>query len=386
MSSFDLRAINLMTGVMCVVLGIVILGVRHNFPGTLKGLGLWGLAPLLGMLATLFFGLDGLLPDGMAIIGGNAFALGSCGLLYFGSQRFFEQKVTWRFWGGLGIVSLTGLAFFLLAQPDYRIRVAIFAGTVGLLFAAHTRLLLRHGRGYAARFTMVVMAVQTIIVVVRLLAIYWVDRADASHFTATPIHTLYLASFSFMVLLFLVGAQLMASERIRTEFEHLATYDSLTGALNRRVLQLAGEQELLRWQRYGQSFAVLLLDIDHFKQINDLYGHMVGDQVLKRFVATLRHPLRKSDLVGRYGGEEFVVLLPVTDLTTALVLGERVRAAVEATPAGLLGPACTTSVGVSCVEAGDTSFDALIARADQALYKAKAEGRNRALMLQQETA
>jgi diguanylate cyclase (GGDEF)-like protein len=184
-----------------------------------------------------------------------------------------------------------------------------------------------------------------------------------------------------MVLLFLLGVLLMASERVRAEFEHMATFDSLTGALNRRVLQLAGEQELLRWQRHEHPFAVLMLDIDHFKQINDRHGHLVGDQVLKRLASTLRQPLRKTDLLARYGGEEFLVLLPVTDGATALDLGERVRAAAQTMVTDTAGCSCTVSVGVSAVSKADTTFDQLLARADMALYQAKHAGRNRVVMV-----
>lgn len=380
MSGIDLRSINLMTGIMCVVMGTVILGMRHNFPATIKGLGLWGLGPLLGMLAALFYGMDGLLPPGLATMGGNALAISSSALMYFGSQRFFEQTVRWQRWAALGAVSLGLLTYFVLVQPDYRMRVAVFTGTLAILFAAHTRLLLRHGRGFAARFATVIAGLQTLVFSIRLVAAYWVDSADADRFTASPIHTAYFISFSFMVLLFLVGVLLMASERVRAEFEHLATYDSLTGALNRRVIQLAGEQELLRWKRYGQSFAALMLDIDHFKQINDQHGHQIGDQVLQQLVATVRKPLRRTDLLGRYGGEEFLILLPVTDAATAFALGERIRTAVETTPIGPAHQACTISIGVACVRDGDASFDALVSRADLAVYQAKALGRNRVVM------
>lgn len=380
MSGIDLRSINLMTGIMCVAMGIVILGMRHNFPSTIKGLGLWGLGPLLGMLAAVFYGMEGPLPASVATIGGNALALSSSGLMYFGSQRFYDQQLRWKRWAGLGAVSLLGLSYFVLLQPDYRVRVAIFAGTLTVLFAAHTRLLVQQGRGFAARFTATVMGLQTLVFAIRLLAVYWVDAADATRFSTSPIHSAYFISFSFMVLLFLVGVLLMASERVRAEFEHLATYDSLTGALNRRVVRLAGEQELLRWQRYGQAFAVMILDIDHFKQINDQHGHLVGDRVLQQVVAAVRKPLRKTDLLGRYGGEEFLILLPVTDGETALALGERIRSAVETTPVGPQHQVSTISIGVTSVMAGDASFDALISRADLAVYQAKALGRNRVVV------
>lgn len=381
MTDIDLRSINLMTGIMCVVMGVVILGVRHNFPGQLKGLGLWGMGPLLGTLTAFLYGLDGIRPAGWATVLANGLALAASGLMYFGTRRFYEQPIPWKAWATLGLAAWAGLAFFALVQPDYRVRVAIFTGSLTLLFAAHTRLLLRHGQGFAARFTTVVVALETVIFAARCVAVYWIDGADDNRFTANLIHTAYFISFSFMVLLFLVGVLLMASERVRAEFEELATFDGLTGALNRRVLQLAGEQELLRWQRYGEPFAVLLLDIDHFKSINDRHGHQMGDQVLQQVVQAVRTPLRKTDLLGRYGGEEFVILLPVTDAETALALGERVRAAVQDMPLVQPGGArTTTSVGVSCVRAGDESFDALILRADQALYRAKTAGRNRVVM------
>lgn len=382
MSSIDLRSINLMTGIMCVAMGIVILGMQRNFPRTIKGLGLWGLGPLLGMLAALFYGLEGTLPPSVATIGGNALALTSSGLMYFGTQRFYEQQVRWKLWASLGGISLIGLSYFVLFQPDYRMRVAIFAGALTILFVAHTRLLVQNGSGFAARFTATVMGLQTLVFATRLAAVYWVDTADATRFSPSPIHSAYFISFSFMVLLFLVGVLLMASERVRAEFEHLATYDALTKALNRRVIRLAGEQELLRWQRYGHPFAVMVLDIDHFKQINDQHGHLVGDQVLQQVVAAVRKPLRKTDLLGRYGGEEFLILLAVTDGDTAHELAERIRGAVESTPMGSDQLRRTISIGVTSVRDGDDSFDDLIARADIAVYRAKAMGRNRVVMFE----
>ncbi|MFC7409828.1 GGDEF domain-containing protein [Hydrogenophaga atypica] len=385
MSGIDLRTINLVTGLMCVVMGTVILGMRRNFPSSIQGLGLWGLGALLGMLASAFYGAERLMPPSLAAIGGNALALTACGLMYFGTQRFYAQQVHWQRWAGVGAISLCGLTYFAVVHPDYQMRVALFTATLAGLFAAHARLLWRQGRGFAARFTLVVMGLQTLIFVARCVAAFWLDQASTHRFAASTIHNAYFVSFSFMVLLFLVGVLLMASERVRAEFEHMATFDSLTGALNRRVLLLAGDQELLRWQRHAHPFAVLLIDIDHFKQINDQHGHLVGDQVLKRLAAALRQPLRKTDLLARYGGEEFLVLLPVTDEATARELGERVRAAVQAMPSDPPGCPCTISVGVSGVHEGDTTFDQLVARADLALYQAKNAGRNRVVMMDNPT-
>lgn len=381
MSGIDLRTINFMTGLMCVVMGIVILGMRHNFPSAIKGMGLWGLGALLGMLAAVFYGSERLMPPGFATICGNGLALTSSALMYFGTQHFYDQRISWRRWAGLGAISLAGLAFFTLFRPDYQVRVAIFTATLTVLFAAHTRILLRQGQGFAAKFTLIVMGLQTIIFAARFVSAFWLDDPHAHRFTTSVIHNAYFISFSFMVLLFLLGVLLMASERVRAEFEHMATFDSLTGALNRRVLQLAGEQELLRWQRHEHPFAVLMLDIDHFKQINDRHGHLVGDQVLKRLASTLRQPLRKTDLLARYGGEEFLVLLPVTDGATALDLGERVRAAAQTMVTDTAGCSCTVSVGVSAVSKADTTFEQLLARADMALYQAKHAGRNRVVMV-----
>ena len=126
--------------------------------------------------------------------------------------------------------------------------------------------------------------------------------------------------------------------------------------------------------------ALLVVDLDHFKRVNDTYGHPAGDAVLKALASILTQGVRESDIICRYGGEEFLILLPVTDAAAALALAERVRASVDAVPDTPERPACTTSIGVACVQAGDTSFDALIGRADAALYRAKAGGRNRVEM------
>jgi diguanylate cyclase (GGDEF)-like protein len=262
-------------------------------------------------------------------------------------------------------------------QPDYRLRLAMFASMLALLLLAHMRLLLRQGHGFAARFTAGVLVLQALVLVLRAVSTFWLDSPDTYRFAPSPVQSVYIASYSFSVLLVSVGVLLMASERLRTEFEHLANHDSLTGAWTRHVVLQAGTEEFGRWQRYGHGFALLMMDVDHFKHINDEHGHACGDRVLAQVVASLSQELRAVDRLGRYGGEEFLVLLPETTMDEARLAAERMRLAVAQRPAVQGLPDCAISIGVASVQPGDTGLEAVLARADVALYRAKRLGRNR---------
>ncbi len=163
------------------------------------------------------------------------------------------------------------------------------------------------------------------------------------------------------------------------ELERLATTDSLTGLANRRRLFDCLEQEVYRAQRYGTALSLVMFDIDHFKRINDSWGHATGDWVLCRIARETHQLLRKTDQAGRYGGEEFVVLLPETDLSEALLLAQRLSRRISdtvITPEHDAPMPVTVSVGVAAL-ASDETGEELIHRADQALYRAKQNGRNR---------
>jgi diguanylate cyclase (GGDEF)-like protein len=155
-----------------------------------------------------------------------------------------------------------------------------------------------------------------------------------------------------------------------------AATDALTGQWNRRALDEALKQQLERHVSSGRPFSILMLDIDFFKRINDEFGHMVGDDVLRAFAQRLREFLRSDDFCARFGGEEFVVVLPDTLLATAMEIGERIRKGV-AQEALLTKPKvqATVSIGVAAMEQGQ-NINALFAAADAAVYLAKHEGRN----------
>lgn len=167
------------------------------------------------------------------------------------------------------------------------------------------------------------------------------------------------------------------------ELRALAVTDPLTSVLNRRGFMQRAAVEVARCRRNGRPLSVLALDIDHFKAVNDTYGHDSGDAVLRQVAARLVGGLRPSDVVGRLGGEEFAIILPETPADAAVTLAERLRAEIAATPCQ--GPGSpipvTASLGVACVDeappAGERAFEALLKQADEALYAAKANGRNR---------
>ena len=166
---------------------------------------------------------------------------------------------------------------------------------------------------------------------------------------------------------------------LEERYRLLVDEDPLTGLLNRRGLLRAAERELARAKRHGRPLGLIVLDLDHFKSVNDRFGHDVGDEVLREFARRLRATARASDVVARYGGEEFVVLLPETDLERAKRAVGRLLAAVSSRPftthAGNL--VLTASAGVAVYPAHGRDWAHLFRAADQALYLAKAAGRNR---------
>ena len=171
------------------------------------------------------------------------------------------------------------------------------------------------------------------------------------------------------------------TRRVRDQNEILAEIsrtDSLTQLLNRRYWEAAASAEFQRCRRSGRASTVLLLDIDHFKSINDQHGHPVGDQVIRSVATMLREALRQQDVPGRYGGEEFAVVLPDTNVQGATVLAERVRSLIEKSVLQAEHRVRTTvSIGIAALEAQDGGYGEWVARADRALYAAKGLGRNR---------
>jgi diguanylate cyclase (GGDEF)-like protein len=173
----------------------------------------------------------------------------------------------------------------------------------------------------------------------------------------------------------------MVKDRHVDVYRHAASTDPLTGLMNRRAfsehaLALCAQRSLR-----GKPVTVMMFDLDHFKSINDRFGHATGDAVLKVFAQVARNSTRANDIVARLGGEEFAAIVP-GDLCVAALIGERVRAAFQAAGAVVEGLAIggTVSIGAASAIVPVTNFDALIERADEALYRAKHEGRNRICM------
>lgn len=242
---------------------------------------------------------------------------------------------------------------------------------------------LRHER--KSSFGMVALIVSPLIVtmalfLVRLLLVAHGTTPDTVQFSqgsdfdviATMLFLLMLGAFNFSLATIILGGTI---ERLRA----MSETDQLTGLFNRRVMMRRLEEEHARFLRSGHRYGVISLDLDHFKQVNDVHGHGVGDQVLRAVGDVLKACQRSTDTLARMGGEEFMLLIPLTEEAGAEILAQRICRAVSETDlhtdAGSLR--ITTSIGVAIVQATDTSVKTVMTRSDSALYRAKEAGRNR---------
>ncbi|MDP3654146.1 MAG: GGDEF domain-containing protein [Rhodoferax sp.] len=374
MITIDPRTVILLAGVMGAFMAAIMYALKHSYPPAIKGLGEWALAlSLISVGGVLGFWV-GFLPDVLSVTLPRLLFPSGLLLAYVGTQRFFGQ--TPRIWPWAVLIAGVVLAqmWFTFVERSFHMRL-VLSGSLGVcLLMAYVHLLHQQGVSTFARaLTVGVLLTLMAILVMRIVTTFIWPVGEGVLDTSTH-HLIYVTGFSFGIVLLSVSLVLMATERLHAEVAYLASHDSLTNALTRRHMNEVCAMEMERSQRHGHSMALLIMDLDHFKSVNDTYGHQRGDKVLVDFVAKVHALLRRPDQLGRFGGEEFVALLPETSLDEAVGVAERIRAACAASDQD---PYRTVSIGVTTNHTAGDSVGSLIARADAAMYQAKAKGRNR---------
>jgi len=229
------------------------------------------------------------------------------------------------------------------------------------------------GRGQ--HLLMVGVTLNLSIMVYRALSAFTNDHLVARITDPGTTQTLvYLSAFVSLILV-AIGFVLMAKEAADEKTRRMAMTDKLTGCWNRFRIEETAHYEMRRLQRYATPVSLIMIDVDHFKAVNDRHGHVVGDLILQGVAATAQACIRGTDVLGRWGGEEFIVLLPASGFSAAADSAERIRSAIENSVYGD-GLKVTASLGFASYRSTD-SWDEWLERADQALYRAKEQGRNR---------
>ncbi|SDS31855.1 diguanylate cyclase (GGDEF) domain-containing protein [Halopseudomonas xinjiangensis] len=311
-------------------------------------------------------------------------------ILWWGTRCYrFGQAQPQFFKVMLLLCLIQGSAFFAF-QDSLRISIMIHSAVVvGACLVTMLEAVLMRLRQRALLLAWVVLWGAHATVYCRRFLLYALDPAYAevtSMHAASSVEAVnYLEGIAFIYGFSLI-CFIFTTLRLQQALRRQATRDPLTDLLNRRAFEETSTRLLAQARRFRRPLSVLLMDLDRFKSINDQHGHKAGDLVLQAFAGHLGRHLRATDLSCRYGGEEFVVLLPDTDLAQARELSERVREAWQRVPLdiGTTNLAATVSIGLASVAQGDAHvLDDLIERADHALYRAKQLGRNRSHVWQE---
>ncbi|MEN9314321.1 MAG: hypothetical protein RIS35_714 [Pseudomonadota bacterium] len=337
----------------------------------------------LALLVVSFglIGLRGRLPDAALFSLAHVTMPAGFAMFNIALHRFFRRPMLRVFLWGPVLLALA-LQPWVYGNPTER--VILISTILTFQCATGMMLLLRHG-GETSGIGRPMMAVNFGgIIALLLYRIAVVVNTPATMQPAERLVQMQSVSFMFagmtmtvLALAFVIMTKEAADERNRI----LATRDELTGLDNRRTLQERLEEHVALARRSGLPLTAMMLDIDHFKSINDRFGHLSGDEAIRKVAGLMREMLRRQDLIGRMGGEEFLIVLPATGIGAALEIAERIRAGIEAAGAVSVEGRpirVTASVGVSAFdpEAG-IGIETLIHRADEAMYRAKAQGRNR---------
>lgn len=342
----------------------------------------WRLGTLILTSGLSLLAAQHLTGERIAIPLGNALLIGGVAEYWLSLELFDGRKrAPWVWLVAPALAAV--LTFFLLVHPSFAIRSVIASFTWTALGLACIRSLLL-GRGVdtssGRRVLLLIFSSLTVTMAVRgLYFLVGPGREQSLLDNTSVVNSLSPLIASVLPIIGTTAFLAMCSDRLRRQLEHAASTDALTSLANRRTLTSVGTEALARARAAQAGLAVAVVDVDHFKSINDRFGHQVGDVALQHVAAKLRSACRSDDFPARQGGEEFVVVLHRVDRAQALAAAERLRRALADQPfqSGTLSLPLTASFGVAVLQAEDASFDDLLRRADQSLYRAKQNGRNR---------
>ncbi len=321
--------------------------------------------------------LQAWLSPAQLLLGGNALNLLAQAMVVIAVRMLLGAPLRLRLVAVVGVLGWLGVGWFGVVAPDYRLRVLWGSLTILCNLALQVEALLS-GRSRARTVLLTLCAVSALLLVWRNGELWLASALPSDVSGATEGNYFYVLFAGMQPLFASVAFLLLYGDVLRRKLHTLARIDPLTGVNNRLALAEAADKLLATAARVQQPVGVLMLDADHFKSVNDRFGHAVGDQVLLGLAASIVATLRTGDVIGRVGGEEFVVLAPNTSLQGVVVLAERIRASLGSAPlrVGEHALQLTVSIGAAVACDGERDVAAVLCRADQALYAAKRAGRD----------
>lgn len=383
--NLDIRTMMVMVAVLNFLFS-ALLALAGLHAGSIRGMRHWAQASLCIGLALISSYIEVTPPgDAWIIVSGATLMGAGIGLQFNGIRAFksgrCDKRIPWLM-GGLMLISSF---WFVILHPDIHARVIANSLIFGLGCAACARELfirIEQPLRTAYWFTGSAFGLIAITFLVRAVVVFSSPADTYRLYASIPINpvTFFIGSLAQTCLAF--GFVLMLNYQLATNLQKLASRDALTGALNRRSLEEEAARLWARCLRTGDTLAIMMLDVDHFKSINDRHGHQTGDEVLRRLAAIAQGSIRSDDYFARYGGEEFCILLPSTTEEEAWVLAERLRQRYAEMKMEFNGAYLdsTISIGVADSSQIGQELASLIAAADQAMYRAKQAGRNRVIM------
>ncbi|WP_298726354.1 GGDEF domain-containing protein [uncultured Ferrovibrio sp.] len=387
--TFDMGTAVFFIGLQAVLAALA-LGAAWRIHHHERAATYWALGYSVMALGIVSFLLRSSWPGPVIVILGNSMVVAGHFLLNIAFATFVRRPPPWHIFLAASLIALAGTAYWTLVDPDARARLVLVSGGIVLSCALIMRDLLtgraplrtiQQGR-QIARLTLAGAYGLHLCINLAHIALLFGGPELPAFLTGGELRKTWIVWDTAVLFLFPVGIVLLTSERLLDQLDRLASHDELTGLLNRRAFNQRLAEEHSRARRARQPIAVLMLDIDHFKALNDNYGHGAGDAMLQAVTGTIGGLLRREDIFARLGGDEFCILLPGTSGAGAMRVAERVRTAMAAlrVPYGKVELQQTLSIGVAIIGMAESDPAVALQAADAALYRAKDRGRNATVM------
>ena len=387
--SLDLRTAILIGALATWCTGALLLLSWRSLPTSVRpSMRWWLVGTALHPLGLTLVASEGWLPDWLCVPLAATLIAGALSCLAIALRSFYGLPERRRRLVVVTALVSLGAVWFTAIQPDLQLRVLSLQLLLAVLLGSSARAVYRQDgpRGRVPRLVALMFALATVLALLRAAQAASGVDVVAPLLATSLVTGIGVLSLALLPVLASTGFLLMCTERSQEQLERTARMDHLTGIYNRRAIEDLAARAISASRRHGVPLAVLVVDVDHFKHVNDDFGHECGDQVLVEAVRRMRLIMRSEDLVGRQGGEEFVAVMPDMDLGSAHAAAERLRRSFAEKPLlvhdgeAAIELRLTLSVGVAALEPGDQQFSHLLRRADRAMYAAKAAGRNRVML------